>query len=111
MPAFLDKSPETGLSHFIDDNEDSEIRHWVEGDIEPTLEYAKAMRAEEAGRKHMKKYSILHYATIDPVAYMKLLHEDGIDPMNQNHQKRLFQLLNTKYKNLKTTNMVHTVKG
>lgn len=111
MPAFIDKSPYTGLEHWVDENEDDEIRHYVQGDIEPTLDYCKEMRAGDSARRHMKKHGILHFATLDPVAIMKMITEDGVNPLAPDcDQKKLFRLLNTKYKHLKTTDMIHTVK-
>lgn len=110
MPSFIDKNPVSGTEHWVDDNEDDVIRHRVEADIEPVLDYAKEMRAEEAGRRHMKTHDMLHFATIPDVVIMKLLHEYGVNVFDRNDYPKLFKLLNGEFKYLRTTNMIHTVK-
>lgn len=110
MPAFIDKHPLSGTEHWVDQNEDDELRHYVCEDVEPALDYAKAMRAEGAGEQHMKGYDLLHFATIPNVVVMKLLHEHGVNVFDRNDYPKLFKLLNGEFAYLKTTNMVHTVK-
>jgi elongation factor P--beta-lysine ligase len=110
MPAFIDKSPYSGMEHWVDQNEDDQQRNYVCADVEPVLDYAKAMRAEEAGRRHMGDYDMLHFATIPEVVIVKLLNEYGVNVFDRNDYPKLFRLLNGEFAYLKTTNMVHTVK-
>lgn len=110
MPAFIDKHPISGTEHWVDQNEDDELRHYAFADVEPVIDYAKEMRAERAGERHMKKLDMLHFATIPDVVIMKLLHEYGVNVFDRNDYPKLFKLLNGEFAYLKTTNMIHTVK-
>ncbi len=108
MPAFIDKSP-GGMETWVDQNEDSETRVHYRQDVEPTLNFAKALRNDGLTDAGMKR-DLWLYASIPPVVIMKLRLEYGVDVFNKNHQKRLFELLNTEFRYLKTTEKMHTVK-
>lgn len=110
MPAFIDKHPYSGMEHWVDQNEDDTVRHYQSQDVEPILDYAKAMRAEGAGEKNLRSFDMLHFATIPDVVIVKLLHEYGVNVFDRNDYPKLFKLLNGEFAYLKTTNMVHTVK-
>jgi hypothetical protein len=110
MPAFIDKNPYTGTSHYVDQNEDSETRNYVCADVQPVLDYAKEMRATRSGEKQMRDYDMLHFATIPEVVIVKLLNEYGVNVFDRNDYPKLFRLLNGEFAYLKTTDMIHTVK-
>lgn len=109
MPAFIEKDP-SGVETWVDQSEDPTYKaiHYRQ-DVEPTLEWVKGIRNESAADSGIKR-DFWHFASIPPVVIMKLRFEHGVDVFNRNHQKKLFQLLNTDYKYLKTTNLMHTVK-
>lgn len=109
MPAFLDKDALSGVETFVDDNEDPGLRIHYRQDVEPTLDYAKALRNDSLTDSGIKR-DMWHYASIPPVVIMKLRFEYGVDVFNRNHYPKLFQLLNTEFKYLKTTELQHTVK-
>jgi hypothetical protein len=108
LPAFIEKSA-GGLETWVDQNEDSETRVHYQQDVEPVLNYAKVLRNDALTDAGIKK-DLWLYATIPPVVIMKLKLEYGVDVFNRNHQKRLFELLNTEFRYLKTTDKRHAVK-
>ena len=90
--------------------------HWDKGvaihyeqDIEPVLDHAKALRVDGLTDGGIKR-DLWKYAIIPPVIILKLRNEYGVDVFNRNHYPRLFQLLNTDFKHLKTTEKRHTVQ-
>ena len=109
MPAFIEKDP-SGVETWVDQSEDPTYKaiHYRQ-DVQPTLDYAKALRNDSLTDEGIKK-DFWHFASIPPVVIMKLKFEYGVDAFNRNHQKRLFELLNGEFKYLKTTNLRHTVK-
>lgn len=109
MPTFIDKNPLTGVEHYVDDNEDEQTRNYMQQDIEPVLNYTAALRADNLADAGIKR-DMWHYAQIPNVIVLKLLHEYGVDVFNRNHYPKLFQLLNTEFRHLKTTNLRHSVK-
>ena len=109
MPAFIDKNPLSGVEMYVDQNEDPEIRVHYQQDVQPTLDYAAVLRNGSLTDSGIKR-DLWLYASIPPVVIMKLRFEYGIDVFNRDHYPRLFQLLNSDFKHLKTTNLTHTVK-
>ena len=109
MPAFIDKHPISGVETYVDQNEDSAFRIHYQQDVEPTIDYAKALRNDSLTDSGIKR-DMWHYASIPPVVIMKMRFEYGVDVFNRNHQKRLFELLNSEFKYLKTTDLQHTVR-
>lgn len=94
---------------YVDQNEDENFRIHYQQDVEPVLDYAKALRNDSVTDGGIKKDMWL-YATLPPVVIMKLRFEYGIDVFNRDHYPKLFKLLNTEFKHLKTTDLRHTVK-
>ena len=111
MAVLLDKDPLTGVEQYLDDNEHEEkgLSIHYQQDIEPVLNYTKALR-NDGMTDYGIKNDLWHFAQIPPVAILKLKHEYGVDIFNRNHYPRLFKLLNSEFAYLKTTNKRHTVK-
>jgi hypothetical protein len=109
MPAFIDKNPISGVEMLVDQNEDPEWRIHYQQDVEPVLDYTKALRNDNLTDSGIKR-DMWHYASIPPVVIMKLRFEYGVDVFNRDHYPKLFQLLNTEFKYLKTTNLNHTIR-
>jgi hypothetical protein len=59
---------------------------------------------------HDLGHDIWHYAQIPAVTILEMRFKHGVDIFNKNHEKRMFQLLNTDYPHLKTTTKTHTIK-
>ena len=112
MAIFLEKDPLTGVESYLADNDSEEkgIRIHYQQDIEPLLNYTKAIRNDGLADSGIKR-DLWHYAMITPIVIMKLKNEYGVDIFNRNHYKRLFQLLNTEFKYLKTTDKRHAVNN
>ena len=80
-------------------------------DVEPILEDNKTLQATDDYWKHGMKKDFVHYASIPIVLIEKWQNELGIDVFNKNHEKRVFQMLNSpEYKYLKTTTKVHQAR-
>ena len=110
MATFIEKDPLTGVSSTVVTPE-----HWDKGmavhyeqDVEPLLDHCKALRNDGLTDYGIKN-DLWHYAYIPPVKILELRYKHGVDIYNRDHQKKLFQLLNTEYKGLKTTEKRHTV--
>lgn len=108
MPAFIEKAP-SGLEHFVDQNEDEEERHHFQQDVQPVMDYAKALRNDGLTDSGIKR-EFWHYAILPPVVILKLRYEYGIDVFKRDHQKRMMEIINRDFPNCKTTNKMHTVK-
>lgn len=81
--------------------------HYKHHDLEPTLEYTKALRlAAEYSKKGIKK-DWWHYCHIPIIVIMELRTKYGLDIYNKNHQKRIFEVINRDYPYLKVTDGKH----
>jgi hypothetical protein len=79
-------------------------------DVEPVLELAKHERTHGLADKAGKKQELYLYARIPPVIQLKLKYEKGLDVNNRNHMKRIFDVINSEYPMLKTTDKTHRLK-
>lgn len=109
MATFIDKNPASGVETWVDDHDDDQWRINHRQNVAPFLDYAQALRNDGATDRGIRN-DFWHFATIPNVVILKLKQEDGVDVFNRNHYPRLFQLLNTKYRYLKTTDKRHTVR-
>lgn len=109
MPTFIEKDPLTGMITEVDSHDDDQWRINHRQDVQPILDYNATIRNDGLADGGIKK-DMWHFATIPNVVVLKLKQEDGVDVFNRNDYPRLFQLLNTKYRYLKTTEKRHTVK-
>jgi hypothetical protein len=109
MPSFIEKDA-AGMETWVDDSEDPTYKaiHY-RADVQPILDYTKALRNDSMTDAGIKN-DMWHFASIPPVVIMKLRFEYGVDVFNRNHYKRLFELLNSEFKYLKTTDLNHTVR-
>lgn len=81
-------------------------------DVEPVLELAKIERINGlADTKKAKQNDVRLYARIPPVVIMEIKHKYGVDIFKRDHMKRAFQIINSDYPWLKTTDMTHTLKN
>lgn len=111
MAAFIEKDPLTGVSSTVVTPE-----HWDKGvaihyeqDVQPLIDHCKTLRNDGLTDGGIKR-DLWHYACLPPVIIMKFRNEYGIDVFNRNHYPKLFRLLNTEFKYLKTTEKRHTVQ-
>ena len=102
MATLLDFDPETGISHYFDyDNETDLSRITTVQDIEPLLEYNQRLRNERATDGGIKAGWWL-YAKIPAVVQLKM-RAKGIDINDPGSTKRIIQEINEHYPQLKTT--------
>jgi len=78
-----------------------------EQDVSKHLDLAHARAIDSNYTAKGIKKDMWHYAHVPNTTVMKMLMEDGVDLFDRNHQKRAFELLNTKYKRCKTTEKTH----
>lgn len=108
----LDYDPDTGVTDFFEYDEQTDTttisRHQ---DVTSILEDNKLLQNNEDYTKHGIKNEMWHYATIPLVLIEKWLNEDGIDVFNKNHERKVFQKLNSpEYRFLKTTLRTHQAR-
>lgn len=81
--------------------------HYKQPDIEPVLEYTNALRkCSEYSREGIKK-GWWHYAHIPNIVIIKLRTEYGLNIWNRNHEKRIWQVINSDFPYLKVTEKMH----
>ena len=78
-----------------------------EQDVSQHLDLAHEMAVDQNYTARGMKKDMWHYAHVPNTTVLKMLMEDGVDLSNKDHQKRAFELLNTKYKRCKTTEKTH----
>lgn len=78
-----------------------------EQDVSRHLDLAHARATDSEYTRKGMKADMWHYAHVPNTTVMQMLAEDGVDLFDRNHQKRAFELLNTKYKRCKTTEKTH----
>ena len=85
--------------------------HYKNPDVEPILEWTKALRlATEYTKKGIKR-SWMHYCHMPTWLMAKLHFEHKIDPWDPNNKKRIFQIIETDYPYLKVTDAKHIPKN
>ena len=98
--------PITGLyeDYHLDDNGRFTIKTWQ--DVEPYLDYAKAVANEGLADAGWKKNGFTNYAIIPPIVQAQMFKR-GINFMDPNQTKRVVQEINKNYPYLKTTYKHH----
>ena len=105
MKRLLDYDPLTGKTewHYYDPLTKRTTIETVQ-DIEPILEMNRKMQNDDSYTKDGIKNEMWHVACIPEVIQLKWLNEHGVDVFNNDHWKKVKQLLNSPdYKYLKTT--------
>lgn len=81
--------------------------HYEHHDLEPILDYAHALRmATDYSKKGIKR-GWWHYAHIPNIIIAKLRFEYGLNVWDNNHKKRIFEVLNRDFPKLKLTEGFH----
>lgn len=107
MSQFLDYNEAFGVTSYHDQTRDGKLQLHFEQDVEPVLEYAKALRNDSLTDGGIKKDWWL-YAIIPPIVILQLRHR-GINIYRKADFKRAFDIINRDYPYLKTTAKKHTV--
>lgn len=111
MAQFLDYDPDRNMEQWQDSTYgDNRLQVHYRQDVEPILELAKEERNNGLTDRGIKN-DLWLYARIPPVVILKLKYEYGVDIFNKNHLKRAFDLINTEFPYLKTTEKHHDLRG
>jgi len=78
-----------------------------EQDVSKHLDIAHARAIDDDYTRKGMKNDLWHYAHVPNTTIMKMKLEDGVDLFDKNDSRRVFELLNTKYKLCKTTGKTH----
>jgi hypothetical protein len=103
MSDFIEIDPVTGIRSDFKWNENDQ-RYTIErvADVEPVLDFAKAMANDGGLNRADIKRGWWLYATIPPIVIVQM-RAKGIDIFNQDHQARMLAEINSNYPMLKCT--------
>ena len=104
---------ESGLEKWFhyDPIEKKSTVEYKQPDLEPVLEWTKALRlASEYSKQGIKK-EWWHYMHIPDIVICKLRFEHGLDVWNKDHQKRIFEVINRDFPYLKVTEGKHVPRA
>ena len=107
---FVDYDPLSGNTTYVDYNAVTDTTTVITefADLEPLLDRNKALANEDEYTKRGIKEDFWHYSTIPASIEMKWLVELGVNIHNRNHNKKVWQLINSpEYRYLKTTAKYH----
>ena len=107
----LDVDPMTGLATYHDyDSLNQRNVITYSQNVDAHIDFAEGLANDGDYTRKGMKADLLHYAHVPDIVALKMKFEDGIDPFDPNNGKAVFDLINSKYKRLKTTNLVHRPK-
>lgn len=102
MSDFMEIDPVTGITTDFKWNESAQRYTGLRtADVEPVLDFAKAMANEGLNRDDIQKGWWL-YAKIPPIVIVQM-RAKGIDVFNEDHQQRMLAEINSRYPYLKCT--------
>lgn len=102
MSDFMEIDPVTGITTDFKWNEnDQQYTLHRSQDVEPVLDFAKAMANEGLNREDIQKGWWL-YASIPPIVIVQM-RAKGINIYDPSHEKRMLEEINTHYPALKCT--------
>lgn len=112
MKRIVDHDPITGITDYFEYDSLTEVTTLSTfQDVETILEDNKLLQNNDEYTKAGFKKEFWHYATLPNILIDKWLREEGLDVFNKNHEKRLFQKLNSPdFKYLKATHKTHLPK-
>lgn len=108
----MDVDPVTGLATYHDyDSLNARNVITYEQDASAHIDFAESLANDDSYTRKGLKADMVHYAHIPDIVLLKMKFEDGVDPFDPNNGRRVFDLINSKYKRLKTANIVHRPKA
>jgi hypothetical protein len=103
MSEFFEYDPVTGIRSDLAWSESTQEMSLIRtADVEPVLDFAKAISNEVGMNRGDIKKGWWLYAKLPPIVILQM-RAKGIDVFDQNDQKRLFQEINREYPHLKCT--------
>jgi hypothetical protein len=108
---FLDYNPLTGETLYFDyvESEDKMILTHSQ-DVTRSLELAAALRNDTDATARGIKNDMWRYAHVPNTIIVEMQQKHGVDFFDPNDAKKVFALLNTEYKQFKTTDKHHMPK-
>lgn len=111
-PRLLEIKPDGTEVWFEHDSIEKKNRiHYKNPDLEPVLDYTKALRLASEYSKDGIKKEWWHYCHIPNMVLLKLRFEYGLNWMDKNHAKRIGEVINRDFAYLKVTEKNHTFKS
>jgi len=108
MREWFDYDPLTGVTEWYEEA-DGKISIHTEQDVEPILNYTRALANEGLSDDAWKKSGAAVYAVL-PAVVLGQLAKKGVRFLDQNHVGRVFDEVNQNYPWLKTTTKHHAIK-
>lgn len=106
---YFDHDPITGLTEYFSyDPITDRIAIKAVQDVEPVVDFCKAMVNQQIGDKNFRGEGWLYAAL--PMSVVGQLMQKGINIMDSNDNKKLLEEINTNYPYFKTTHRHHAVK-
>lgn len=111
MSKWVEYDPWTGTTETnVADDDEGTITVHKEQDVTELLDRNADLRNTGAADNGIKK-GLWLYASIPLAVQYEMLTKHGINIHNKDHWPRMFELINTDYPYLKTTNKTHALKG
>ena len=103
MSDFYEYDPHVGIRTDFKWNENDQQYTLIRSaDVEPVLDYSKAISNEVGKNSQDIKKGWWLYAKLPPIVILQM-RAKGIDVWNRDHQTRMFQEINSNYPHLKCT--------
>jgi hypothetical protein len=106
---FFDYDPFTGLSEYYEATPDGKIHIHTYQDVEPIMDYCKALAHEGLPDDNWKKNNVSVYAIL-PAVLQGALFKKGINILDPNDVGKVVREVNTNYPAFKTTHKHHSVR-
>ena len=107
---FFDYDPMTGAAEYYEETPDGKIHIHTYQDVEPVLDFAKALANAGTTDDKWKAQGAAMYAIIPAVVQIQLWQK-GIDILDPNAIGDVLREVNTNYPYCKTTYKHHEVRG
>lgn len=106
----LDYNPITGESVYMDYGQDDKMVLTHTQDVTPIMERCKAWANKESKTDYGIKNDMWHYARVPNTVIIEMKQKHGVDFFDKNDWPKVFSLLNTEYRQFKTTHKNHSIK-
>lgn len=106
MSEFFDWNPARGTWYEVDDYNGGLAIH-TKQNVQPVIDYAKAVKNAHLSDRRARKHDFLLYATIPAHVELEIKEKYGFSIHDKNCTKKLLQVINTDYPYLRCSNLKH----